>query len=87
MEGLLKKNRVSLETVKNHVNSSGVIFDSTYSAKEIHQFIDSMKRLLTSDQLNKSERLEVYLEGLNVRRDYVWKQGSQSITKSKCRFR
>ncbi|WP_185908002.1 DEAD/DEAH box helicase [Psychrobacillus soli] len=75
IEGLLKKNHVSLETVKSHVNSSGVVFDSTYSVKEIHQFIDSMKRLLTSGSAN-IERLEVYLEGLNVRRKFVWKQGA-----------
>ncbi|MDI2586795.1 AAA domain-containing protein [Psychrobacillus sp. NEAU-3TGS] len=75
IEGLLKKNNVSLETVKSHVNSSGVVFDSTYSVKEIHQFIDSMKRLLTSGSAN-IERLEVYLEGLNVRKEFVWKQGA-----------
>ncbi|MFJ7969755.1 DEAD/DEAH box helicase [Psychrobacillus sp. NPDC096389] len=75
IEGLLTKNNVSLENVKSHVNSSGVIFDSTYSVKEIHQFIDSMKRLLTSGSAN-IERLEVYLEGLNVRKKFVWKQGA-----------
>ena len=75
IEGLLKKNHVSLEAVKSHVNSSGVVFDSTYSVKEIHQFIDSMKRLLTSGSAN-IERLEVYLEGLNVRKKFVWKQGA-----------
>ena len=75
IEGLLKKNHVSLENVKNNVSSSGVIFDSTYSVKEIHQFIDSMKRLLTSGSAN-IEKLEVYLEGLNVRKKFVWKQGA-----------
>ncbi len=75
IEGLLKKNHISLENVKDHVSSSGVVFDSTYSVKEIHQFIDSMKRLLTSGSAN-IERLEVYLEGLNVRKKFVWKQGA-----------
>lgn len=75
IEGLLKQNNISLETVKNHVNSSGVVFDTSYSVKEIHQFIDSMKRLLTSGSVT-IEKLEVYLEGLNVRKKFVWKQGA-----------
>lgn len=75
IEGLLKQNNISLETVKNHVTSSGVVFDTSYSVKEIHQFIDSMKRLLTSGSVT-IEKLEVYLEGLNVRKKFVWKQGA-----------
>ncbi|MFF2755541.1 AAA domain-containing protein [Psychrobacillus sp. NPDC058041] len=74
IEGLLKKNHIPLENVKNNVSSQGIIFDSSYSVKEIHQFIDSMKRLLTSGEVN-IEKLEVYLEGLNVRKKFVWKQG------------
>ncbi|WP_391206863.1 AAA domain-containing protein [Psychrobacillus sp. L4] len=75
IEGLLKKNHIPLENVKNNVTSQGVIFDSSYSVKEIHQFIDSMKRLLTSGEIT-IEKLEVYLEGLNVRKKFVWKQGA-----------
>lgn len=74
IESLLKKNHISLENVKNNVNSQGIIFDTSYSVKEIHQFIDSMKRLLTSGEIS-IEKLEVYLEGLNVRKKFVWKQG------------
>ncbi|WP_186321372.1 AAA domain-containing protein [Bacillus sp. FJAT-22090] len=74
IEGLLTKNNISLESVKNHVTSSGVVFDTSYSVKEIHQFIDSMKRLLTSGTVTV-EKLEVYLEGLNVRKKFVWEQG------------
>lgn len=81
IEGLLTKNNISLESVKNHVSSSGVVFDTSYSVKEIHQFIDSMKRLLTSGTVTV-EKLEVYLEGLNVRKKFVWEQG-KTLQKAK----
>lgn len=81
MEGLLKKHNVPLDTVNSNVISRGVIFDTTYSPKEIHQFIDIMKRFLTSDGM-EVEKLEVYLAGLYVRRSFVWKQGT-SLQKAK----
>lgn len=74
IEGLLKKNHVPLETVRKNVSASGIFFDSSYSVKEVHQFIDIMKRMLTSGDID-IEKLEVYLEGLNVRKEFVWKQG------------
>ena len=86
MESLLKENGVQIETIRNNVKQSGVVFHSSYSAKEIHQFMDRMKQLLTSDKpANQIERLSVFLEGLYVRRDYVWQQGRslQQIQKDK----
>ena len=45
MESLLKENGVQIETIRNNVKQSGVVFHSSYSAKEIHQFMDRMKQL------------------------------------------
>ncbi|MDF2067729.1 AAA domain-containing protein [Bacillus sp. Cr_A10] len=71
IESIFKKNNISLQ----NVGSSGVFFDSSYSVKEIHQFIDIMKRMLTSGEIDL-EKLKVYWEGLNVRKKFVWKQGT-----------
>lgn len=71
IESLLIKNHISLQ----NLGSSGVFFDSSYSVKEIHQFIDIMKRLLSTGEIDL-EKLKVYWEGLNVRKKFVWKQGT-----------
>ncbi|WP_313893996.1 AAA domain-containing protein [Psychrobacillus sp.] len=74
MEKLLKKHNFPVETLQNR---NSAVFDTSYSVKEIHQFIDRMKQFLTSDSNDLNmEKLTVFLEGLYVRRKFVWKKGA-----------
>ncbi|WP_342599922.1 AAA domain-containing protein [Psychrobacillus sp. FSL H8-0483] len=77
LERLLRNNNFPVENVKNNIGRSGTVFHSSYTVKEIHQFIDIMKKMLTShnDEVNM-EKLAIYLEGLYVRKNFVWKQGA-----------
>ena len=74
IEKLLRKYKFPVENVKNNMGRSGVVFDSTYTVKEIHQFMNRLKHIMTSDEDElTTEKLAILLEGLYVREKYVLK--------------
>ncbi|NME06464.1 AAA domain-containing protein [Psychrobacillus sp. BL-248-WT-3] len=89
IEKLLKKHKYPVESVKSNMGRSGVVFDSNYTVKEIHQFMNRLKHIMTSDEEElTTEKLAILLEGLYVREKFVLKQQasiqlskSNSITK------
>lgn len=76
VEKLLQKYKFPFENVKNNMGRSGILFDSEYTVKEIHQFMNRMKHIMTGDDELTTEKLAILLEGLYVREKFVIKQKS-----------
>lgn len=76
VEKLLQKYKFPFESVKNNMGRSGILFDSEYTVKEIHQFMNRMKQIMTGDDELTTEKLAILLEGLYVREKFVIKQKS-----------
>lgn len=76
VEKLLRKHKFPVENVKNNMGRSGILFDSEYTVKEIHQFMNRMKHIMTGDDELTTEKLAILLEGLYVREKFVIKQKS-----------
>lgn len=77
VEKLLRKYKFPVENIKNNIGRSGILFDSSYTVKEIHQFMNRMKHMMTSgDDDLTTEKLAILLEGLYVREKFVLKQKS-----------
>ncbi|WP_277585275.1 DEAD/DEAH box helicase [Psychrobacillus antarcticus] len=76
VEKLLRKYKFPVENVKNNMGRSGILFDSEYTVKEIHQFMNRMKHIMTGDDELTTEKLAILLEGLYVREKFVIKQKS-----------
>ncbi|MCZ8538726.1 DEAD/DEAH box helicase [Psychrobacillus psychrodurans] len=76
VEKLLQKYKFPFENVKNNMGRSGILFDSEYTVKEIHQFMNRMKHIMTADDELTTEKLAILLEGLYVREKFVIKQKS-----------
>lgn len=77
VEKLLRKYKFSVENVRNNIGRSGILFDSSYTIKEIHQFMNRLKNMMTSgDDDLTTEKLAILLEGLYVREKFVMKQKS-----------
>ena len=77
VEKLLQKYKFPVENVKNNMGRSGILFDSEYTVKEIHQFMNRMKHIMTGDDDLTTEKLAILLEGLYVREKFVIKQKSR----------
>ena len=77
VEKLLQKFKFPVENVKNNMGRSGILFDSEYTVKEIHQFMNRMKHIMTGDDELTTEKLAILLEGLYVREKFVIKQKSR----------
>lgn len=77
VEKLLRKYKFPVENIRNNIGRSGILFDSSYTIKEIHQFMNRLKNMMTSgnDELT-TEKLAILLEGLYVREKFVIKQKS-----------
>ncbi len=75
LEQTLTKRKVSVENILQNAGRSGVVYDSSYTVKEIHQFMDRMKSMISSEDDMGAEKLSILLEGCYVRRKFVWKQG------------
>ncbi|MEK5145771.1 AAA domain-containing protein [Psychrobacillus sp. FSL K6-4615] len=76
VEKLLLKYKFPVENVKNNMGRSGILFDTEYTVKEIHQFMNRMKHIMTGDDELTTEKLAILLEGLYVREKFVIKQKS-----------
>lgn len=76
VEKLLLKYKFPFENVKNNMGRSGILFDTEYTVKEIHQFMNRMKHIMTGDDELTTEKLAILLEGLYVREKFVIKQKS-----------
>jgi len=76
VEKLLQKYKYPVANVKDNMGRSGILFDSEYTVKEIHQFMNRMKHIMTSDDELTTEKLAILLEGLYVREKFVIKQKS-----------
>ena len=77
VEKLLRKYKFPVENVQNNIGRSGILFDSSYTIKEIHQFMNRLKNMMTSgDDDLTTEKLAILLEGLYVREKFVMKQKS-----------
>ncbi|MFJ7826034.1 AAA domain-containing protein [Psychrobacillus sp. NPDC096623] len=77
VEKLLRKYKFPVENVRNNIGRSGILFDSSYTIKEIHQFMNRLKNMMTSgDDDLTTEKLAILLEGLYVREKFVMKQKS-----------
>ncbi|MGB2870488.1 DEAD/DEAH box helicase [Psychrobacillus psychrotolerans] len=76
VEKLLLKYKFPVENLKNNMGRSGILFDTEYTVKEIHQFMNRMKHIMTGDDELTTEKLAILLEGLYVREKFVIKQKS-----------
>lgn len=76
VEKLLLKYKFPVENVKNNMGRSGILFDTEYTVKEIHQFMNRMKHIMTGDDELTTEKLAILLEGLYVREKFMIKQKS-----------